>query len=145
MSTPNWDSIARACRRYLDCFDDPIADNIALGSVSNDLRIIVEREHAKLRWDGSMWTVPEEPGQGSKVTLAQARDIAKSVLQEAEQRRDVARDSDPDSRAPFDEEPGQGNSYVDTDPWAQPLPSEWVEELPLDPGNGDTAATETGC
>lgn len=40
----DWEKLARACRRYLDAYNDEIADDITLGSVGNDLRIIAIRE-----------------------------------------------------------------------------------------------------
>jgi hypothetical protein len=49
VTAPDWEKIARACRRYLDCHSDRTADDIALGSVTNDLRNVVEREIAKLQ------------------------------------------------------------------------------------------------
>jgi len=40
----NWEKLARACRRYLDAYNDELADDVTLGSVGNDLRIIAIRE-----------------------------------------------------------------------------------------------------
>lgn len=40
----DWEKLARACRRYLDAYNDEIADDTVLGSVGNDLRIIAIRE-----------------------------------------------------------------------------------------------------
>lgn len=44
-----WERLARACRRYLDAYQDELADDTALGSVGNDLRIVVSREVSRAR------------------------------------------------------------------------------------------------
>lgn len=44
-----WEKLARACRRYLDAYQDELADDTSLGSVGNDLRIVAAREVSKVR------------------------------------------------------------------------------------------------
>lgn len=44
-----WEKLARACRRYLDAYSDEPADDTALGSVGNDLRIVATREVSRAR------------------------------------------------------------------------------------------------
>lgn len=39
-----WERLARACRRYLEAYDDSPTDDTCLGSVGNDLRIVSARE-----------------------------------------------------------------------------------------------------
>ena len=49
MTVNGWEKLARACRRYLDAYQDELADDISLGSVGNDLRIISAREVSRAR------------------------------------------------------------------------------------------------
>lgn len=66
----DWEKLARACRRYLDAYDDELADDTTLGSVGNDLRIIAIREvqPARVFFPGDtvpagVWTVAEGVGR----------------------------------------------------------------------------------
>jgi hypothetical protein len=45
-----WEKLARACRRYLDAYEDEFADDTSLGSAGNDLRIVSAREVSRARY-----------------------------------------------------------------------------------------------
>lgn len=50
MRISGWEKLARACRRYLDAYEDEFADDTSLGSVGNDLRIVSAREVSRVRY-----------------------------------------------------------------------------------------------
>ncbi len=106
---PNWDKLARACRRYLDAFNDEIADDIALGSVGNDLKIVVTRELPSAATQTAEQAPQDELTPLTEVLPQQATDDELADYAFVE---DLSR-VDPPSQSPHDA-PNTPTSSVDT-------------------------------
>ncbi|MFC3454042.1 hypothetical protein [Amycolatopsis speibonae] len=103
---PNWDKITYACRRYLEVFNDDVADEIALGSLAERLKVVVNGEVPSAATQTAEQAQPEELSvdeiggflYGAAVTqipMSECDDTARALLEEFV----IQRRSDDDSSA----------------------------------------------